>query len=87
MVFCNFKVFAKNNETVYSDTCINRPCSKAETLFRKTDTFNLVCFLYASLSHLSKVEIVKRTLLQTNNFFSVLEIKKQPGLPGHNEKF
>ena len=72
---------------MHSDTCINRSCSKAETLFTRTETFNLVCFLYASLSHLSKEETVKRTLFQTNNFFSVLEIKKQPALPGHNENF
>ena len=55
--------------TVYSETCINRSCSKAETLLRRTDTFDPVCFLYASLSHISKVETVKRTLLQTDNFF------------------
>ena len=55
--------------TVYSETCINRSCSKVETLLRRTDTFDLVCFLYASLSHISKVETVKRTLLQTDNFF------------------
>ena len=55
--------------TAYSETCINRSCSKVETLLRRTDTFDLVCFLYASLSHISKVETVKRTLLQTDNFF------------------
>ena len=55
--------------TVYSETCINRSCSKAETLLRRTDTFDPVCFLYASLSHISKAETVKRTLLQTDNFF------------------
>ena len=31
--------------------------------------FDPVCFLYASLSHISKAETVKRTLLQTDNFF------------------
>ena len=55
--------------TVYGETCINQSCSKAETLLRRTDTFDPVCFLYASLSHISKVETVKRTLLQTDNFF------------------
>ena len=52
-----------------SETCINRSCSKAETLLGRTGTFDPVCFLYASLSHISKAEIVKRTLLQTDNLF------------------
>ena len=34
---------------MYSDTCINRSCSTTETLFRRTDMFDLVRFLYASL--------------------------------------
>ena len=59
----------KYHVTVYSETCINQSCSKAETLLRRTDTFDPVCFLYASLSHISKVETVKRTLLQTDKFF------------------
>ena len=59
----------KCHVTVFSETCINQSCSKAETLLRRTDTFDLVCFLYASLSHISKVETVKRALLQTDNFF------------------
>ena len=54
---------------MYSATSVNRSCSKAETLLRRTDTFDLVCFLYASLSHISKAETVKRTLLWTDNFF------------------
>ena len=59
----------KCHVTVYGETCINQSCSKAETLLRRTDIFDPVCFLYASLSHISKVETVKRTLLQTDNFF------------------
>ena len=55
--------------TVYSETCINRSYSKAETLLRRTDTFDPVCFLYASLSHIFKMETVKRTLLQRDKFF------------------
>ena len=55
--------------TVYSETCINRSCSKAETLLRRTGTFDPVCFLYAPLPSISKAETVKRTLLQTDNFF------------------
>ena len=54
-----------------------------ETKFcSRTDTFDPVCFLYAFLSHISKVETVNRTLLQTDNFFSP-QIKKPPALPGH----
>ena len=55
--------------TVCSETCINRSYFKAETLLRRADTFDPVCFLYASLSRISKAETVKRTLLQTDNFF------------------
>ena len=40
-----------------------------ETLLRRTDTFDPVCFLYASLSRISKAETVKMTQLQTENFF------------------
>ena len=53
-----------NNHTLH------RPCSKAQTLLRMTDTFDSVCYLsisvclYASLSRISKAIIVKRTLLQ-----------------------
>ena len=52
-----------------SETCINRSCSKAETLLRRTGTFDPVCFLYASLSHISKAETLQSTLLQKDNFF------------------
>ena len=55
---------------MYSDTCIKSSCSKSEALLRRTDTFDLVGFQYASLSHISKVETVKRTLLQTDFFQS-----------------
>ena len=61
-------VFANNHETVYSETCINWSCSKVETLLRRSDTFDSVCFLYASLSRISKAETLKNTLLQTDNF-------------------
>ena len=61
--------------TVYSETCINWSCFKAETLPRRTGTFDPVCFLYASLSRISKAETVKRTLLQTDNFFQSSDIK------------
>ena len=67
---------------MYSETCMNRSCSKADTLLRRTDTFYPVCFLYAFLSRFSKAETIKRTLLQTDNFFS-FQIKKPPALHGH----
>ena len=54
---------------MYSETCINRSRSKAETLLRRTDTFDPICFLYAFLPLISKAKTVKMTLLQTNNFF------------------
>ena len=69
-------MFAKNKETVYSDIFIARSCSKAETLLRRTNALDFVCFLYASLSRISKVETAKRSLLQTDNFFSP-KIKKE----------
>ena len=56
--------------TVCNETCINRSCSKAEPLLRRTGTFDPICFLYVSLSHISKAEIVKRILLQTDFFQS-----------------
>ena len=62
-------MFANNHVTVYSETWINRSCSKVETLLKRTDTFDPVCFLYASLSRISKAESVKRTLLQADNIF------------------
>ena len=47
-------VFANNHETAYSETSINRSCSNAETYLRGTGTFDPICFLYASLSHIYK---------------------------------
>ena len=70
---------------MYSETCMNRLCSKADTLLRRTDTFYPACFLYAFLSRISKVETVKRTLLRTDNFFSP-QIKKPPALCRHKIK-
>ena len=61
------KVFANNNETVHSEACINRSCSKAEML-RKTDTCDIVCFLYTL--HLSKA--VKKDTASDEQLFSVL---------------
>ena len=66
---------------MYSETCMNRSCSKVDTLLRRTDTSYPVCFLYAFLSRFSKAETIKRTLRQNNNFFS-LQIKKPPALHG-----
>ena len=69
-------MFARNKETVYGDIFIARSCSKEETLLRRISTFDFVCFLYASLSRISNVETTKRSLLQTDNFFSP-QIKKE----------
>ena len=60
---------------VYSETCINRSCSKVEILLRRTDLFDPVCFLCASLSRISKAETVTRTLFQTDNFFQFSDKK------------
>ena len=54
---------------MYGETCIDRSYSKVQTVLRKTDTFDPVCFLYASLSSLAKGKTVKRTLLQRRNSF------------------
>ena len=51
------------------EICINRSCSKAEILLRRTDTFGPVCFVYAFLSPISKAKTLRRTLPQTDNFF------------------
>ena len=65
---------------MYSETCLNRSCSKAETLLRRKDAFDLVSFLFAFFARISKAK--KRTLLQTDNIFSP-PIKKHPTLQGH----
>ena len=44
---------------MYSETCLNWLCSKVETLLRRTDTFDSVSFLYASLSRISKAKTCK----------------------------
>ena len=56
------------HEAVYSETLMNWPCPKVETLLRRTYTFDSVCFRYAFLSRISKAKTVKRTLFQTDNF-------------------
>ena len=51
---CNLGlIFANNYETVYSKSSINRSCFIVETLLRRIDTFDPVCFLYAFLSRIS----------------------------------
>ena len=76
---------------MYSDTCINRSCSKAETLLRRAGVWSR---LFSSLSCISKAEIVKRTLLQTGNFFRSSDKKatclmrtqrKNLGIPGNRD--
>ena len=70
------------HEAVYSETLMNWPCPKAETLLRRTYTFDSVCFRYAFLSRISKAKTVKRTLFQTDNFF-IPQIKRPPALRRH----
>ena len=65
---------------MYSETCLNRSCSKAEPLLRRKAAFDLVSFLYAFLARISKA--IKKTPLQTDNIFSP-QIKKHPTLHGH----
>ena len=56
---------------MYSNTCLNRSCSKAETLLKRTDTFSFHAFL--------KRKTVRRKLLQTGNIFSP-QLNKTPCL-------
>ena len=56
---------------MHSNTCLNRSCSKAETLLKRTDTFSFHAFL--------KRKTVRRTLLQTDNIFSP-QLNKTPCL-------
>ena len=53
---------------MFSETYMNRSCSKADTFLRRTDTFYSVCCLYAFLSCISKAETVKRiTFFQSSD--------------------
>ena len=79
------KVFANNNETVHSEACINRSCSKAETLLRKTDTCDIVCFLYTFLLYLSKA--VEKDIASDEQLFSVLRLKSHLSHADRNESF
>ena len=72
-------------ETV-CETCLNQSCSKKKVLLRRADSFDDACFLYSSLLCISKLKTVKRTLLQTDNFFSP-QRKNSPALRGHKSKF
>ena len=49
----------KYNEGVYRETCLNWSCSIAETLLRRKDMFDPVCFLHALLSRNSKAKNFK----------------------------
>ena len=55
---------------MYSETCLNRSCSKAETLLRRTDTFDPVSFLYAFLSRISKAKNCKEDTASDGYFQS-----------------
>ena len=52
---------------MYSETCINRSCSKTEILLRRIDTFDPIWFLHASISRISKEETLKRTFFQSSD--------------------
>ena len=58
-VFDIYLVFANNHEAVYRETCLNRSCSRAENLLRRTDTFDPICFLYTFLLRISKAKNCK----------------------------
>ena len=64
---------------MYSATCLNRSCSKAETLLRRTDTFDLVSFLYAFLSRVSKAKNCKEDTALDGKLFQSSN-KKTPCL-------
>ena len=51
------------------ETCVNRSCSKTETLLKRRYTSDPVCLLYASLLHISKEKTVWRTQLHIDNIF------------------
>ena len=64
---------------MYSATCLNRSCSKAETLLRRTDTFDPVSFLYAFLSRISKAKNCKEDTALDGKLFQSSD-KKTPCL-------
>ena len=59
-----------------------RSCPKTETLLRGANSFDLFCFLNTSLLCISKGKTVRRTLLQTDNFFQSSD-KTSTALHGH----
>ena len=69
------------------ETCINRSCSKTETLLRRTDTFDHVCFLYPPFLRISNAKTVKRALLQTYNFFRSSDKKSHLPYLDKNKNF
>ena len=54
---------------MYSQTCLNWSCSKAETLLRRTDTLDPVGFLYAFLSCISKAKNCKGDIASDRYYF------------------
>ena len=62
-----------------SETYLNRSCSKAETLLRRADTFDLVCFLYVFLSRISKAKNCKEDTASDGEHFQSSD-KKAPCL-------
>ena len=64
---------------MYSETCLNRSCSKADTLLRRTDTFDSVYFLYVFLSRISKAKNCKEDTALDGKLFQS-SYKKTPCL-------
>ena len=64
---------------MYSETCLNRSCSKAETLLRKTDKFDPVYFLYAFFSRIFKAKNCKEDTAWDRYLFQCSD-KKAPCL-------
>ena len=65
---------------MYSETCLNRSCSKAETLLRRTDTFDLIYSLYAFLPRISKAENCKEDTASYGEHFQSSVKKRTPCL-------
>ena len=55
------------------EICINRSCSKADILLRRTDTFGPVCFINAFLSPISKVTCLTPTRIKLDIFVNFLK--------------
>ena len=66
---------------------LHKSIEKAETLLRRTDTFDPVCFLYASLSCISKSKTVKKDTASDRQLFSVLRQESHLPYADTNKNF